>query len=218
MDEVLLGGVANSGSVFRRGDTVLRPSSQHSETIHAYLRAFRATGFTGAPSPLALQPDHEVFDYIEGDVAIPPYPSWARSDSALTSVAELLRQFHDASTAISQPFLSRSWNDAFGPWPSRGRTICHFDVCLENVVFRNGRAIAFLDFDFAAPGDPVDDLASFARMCIPLDDTARLQQLGWQSLDLLRRLRLVIDAYELDLSQRASPAHQRWRTRVVCHS
>lgn len=53
--------------------------------------------------------------------------------------------------------------------PAGGPVMCHNDVCLENVVFRDGRAVALLDFEFAAPGRPVFDLAHFARMCIPLD-------------------------------------------------
>jgi thiamine kinase-like enzyme len=48
--------------------------------------------------------------------------------------------------------------------------ICHNDVCLENVVFRGGLAVALLDFDFAAPGRPTFDSAAFARMCVPVDD------------------------------------------------
>jgi hypothetical protein len=131
MDKPLLGGVANSGSVFRRGDVVVRPSSQYSESIHAYPCALRLNGFDGAPNPRALTDNHEEFDYIEGDVAIPPYPSWAQTDDALASVAELMRRFHDASRVVSPPFLDRDWNDAFGPWPTRGPTICHFDVCLD---------------------------------------------------------------------------------------
>ena len=46
--------------------------------------------------------------------------------------------------------------------PEGGPVVCHNDVCLENVVFRNGEAVALLDFDFAAPGRPVYDLACFA--------------------------------------------------------
>ena len=51
-----------------------------------------------------------------------------------------------------------------------GAVMCHNDVCLENVVFRAGNAVALLDFDFAAPGRPIYDLAQMARMCVPIDD------------------------------------------------
>ena len=47
--------------------------------------------------------------------------------------------------------------------PDGGSVMCHNDVCLENVVFRDGRAVTLLDFDFAAPGRRSFDLAAFAR-------------------------------------------------------
>ena len=88
MDEILRGGVANSGSVVRRGDFVLRPSNPHSETVHAFLRELRSTGFEGASLPVAIEADgRERLVFIEGDVPIPPIPGWAQSDDALKSIA-----------------------------------------------------------------------------------------------------------------------------------
>ena len=87
--------------------------------------------------------------------------------------------------------------------PRGGPMICHNDVCLENVVFRHGEAVALLDFDFAAPGTPVSDVASFARMCVPIDDEESRTRLGWCDADLPARLRLVADEYQLDGQGRA---------------
>ena len=80
--------------------------------------------------------------------------------------------------------------------------ICHNDVCLENVVFRDGAAVALLDFDFAAPGRPVYDLAQFARLCVPVDDEVSAARLGWQPADKPARLRLIADSYGLDATAR----------------
>jgi aminoglycoside phosphotransferase (APT) family kinase protein len=82
--------------------------------------------------------------------------------------------------------------------PEGGPTICHNDVCLENVVFRRGVAVGLVDFDFAAPGRPVYDLAQMARMCVPIDDDVNAARLGWQPADRPARLRLVADAAGLD--------------------
>lgn len=41
--------------------------------------------------------------------------------------------------------------------------LCHNDVCPENVVFRDGRAAALIDFDLAAPGRALWDIAMTAR-------------------------------------------------------
>jgi len=86
--------------------------------------------------------------------------------------------------------------------PEGGSMICHNDVCLENVVFRDGRAIGLLDFDFAAPGRPIRDLAAFARTCVPIDDDLSAVRLGFEVIDRPGRLRLVADTYGLDSSGR----------------
>ena len=94
-----------------------------------------------------------------------------------------------------------SWSSEMSD-PEGGPVICHNDVCLENVVFRDGRAVALLDFDFAAPGRRTFDLAAFARMCVPVDDEVSSARLGWESADRAGRLRLVCDTYGLDASAR----------------
>ena len=197
MDEVLAGGVANSGAVRRRGDVVIRPSNAHSPTIHAFLRALCTVGFTGAPEPIGLSDSEEELRFVEGDVALPPYPAWAQSHDSLASVAKLLRRFHDTSAQVSAPLLGDAWSDAFGAPSPEATVICHLDVCLENVVFRDGAAVALLDFDFAAPGTRMWDVACLTRMCVPIDcpeDAGRMRRTVG---DPFRRLRLVADAYGL---------------------
>lgn len=202
-DTVLHGGVANAGAVVRRGDVVLRPSNPHTATAHRWLGALAAAGFDGASVPLGVDADgRERLRFIDGDVPVPPYPDWARHDDALASVAALLRRFHDASAAAFRPGPDDSWSDEMAD-PAGGPVVVHNDVCLENVVFRHGRAVGLLDFDFAAPGRPLYDLAAFARMCVPVDDPTRTR-LGWTlDADLPARLRLVADAYGCDAVARA---------------
>ncbi|MGI8938043.1 MAG: hypothetical protein ACR2JF_07505 [Iamia sp.] len=62
---------------------------------------------------------------------------------------------------------------------------------------------ALLDFEFAAPGRPVYDLAQLARLCVPIDDELDQARLGWRPADRPARLRLVADAYGLDHDGRA---------------
>src|SRR5262245_41254120 len=50
----LEGGIANAGKVIRSGPHVLRPATPNSASIHAFLRAVRATGFDGVPSPVGI--------------------------------------------------------------------------------------------------------------------------------------------------------------------
>lgn len=200
-EDVLHGGVANAGAVVRTGAHVLRPSNEHSASILKFLSELEIAGFRGAPIPVGLDPDgRERLCFIPGDVALPPYPGWAQTDDALASVAVLIRSLHDASERVDTSAMrwSSEMADAEG-----GPVICHNDVCLENVVFRNGHAVALLDFDFAAPGRRTFDLASFARMCVPVDDDVNSTKLGWHSSDRPGRLRLVCDAYGLDTEGRS---------------
>jgi hypothetical protein len=197
---VLHGGVANAGRVVRVGDHVLRPSNPHTASVHRFLSSLADAEFTGASVPIGVDPDgRERLVFIEGDVALPPYADWVRSDRALASVARLLRRFHVASASFDPSGLG--WSDEMAD-PVGGTIVCHNDVCLENVVFRDGEAIGLLDFDFCAPGRPVYDLAQFARMCVPIDDDVNAERLGWVDQDRPTRLRHVVDEYGLDRAGR----------------
>jgi len=200
--EVLQGGVANAGAVVRLGDEVHRPANVCSATIHALLRHVRSRGFHGASDPLRVDGDREVLVFVPGDVPIPPYPAWAQTDRALASTARLIRGLHDASIGFAD--LGARWSDELNdPRPGDDPVVCHNDVCPENVVFRDGEAVALLDFDFAAPGRRTYDLACFARMCVPVDGDDDAAGLGWSPADRPRRTRLVADAYGCGAGQRA---------------
>ena len=113
VEVVLHGGIANAGSVVRQGPHVLRPSNPHTPTIHAYLRHLRAAGFEAASFPIGVDPDgRERLEWLDGEVAYPPYPAWAQTDLALASAAAMLRRLHDAGAGFVPPpgaTWSRNW-------------------------------------------------------------------------------------------------------------
>jgi len=200
-EEQLEGGIANAGQVVRDGPYVLRPSNPHSGSIHAFLRAARDAGFEGATLPVGIDEDgRERLVFIEGEVPVVPYPEWSQTDDALASIARLLRGLHEAAQGFDP--RGHTWNDALAD-PAGGTVICHNDVELSNVVFREGVAVALLDFEFAAPGRPVYDLAQLARLCVPIDDDVDQARMGWRPADQPARVRLVADAYGLDRDGRA---------------
>ncbi len=173
---------------------MLRPTNEHTPAIHALLRSLRDAGFDAVPEPLGVAPDgRERLRFIAGDVPYPPFPTWSLTELALASTAALLRRFHDAQVNIVMP-SDASWSDEMAD-PSGGPVICHNDVCPENVVFRDGVAVALLDFDFAAPGRPLHDLAQLAKMWVPLDTDDDAARFGRGGLDPFRRLRVVADSY-----------------------
>ena len=147
-----------------------RPAAAFARRIHTRRRSTPtsahsvALGSTGDRCRVGIDTDgRERLAFIPGDVATPPYPAWAQTDIALGSIARLIRRLHDASVGLD--LGATTWSDEMAD-PLGGEVMCHNDVCLENVVFRNGEAIALLDFDFAAPGRREFDLAAFARMCV----------------------------------------------------
>jgi len=197
-EQVLHGGVGNAGAVVRVGNHVLRPTSTHSTAIHALLRHCRDVGFDGVPQLVGTDPDgRERLMFVEGDVPVPPFPEWSHSDRVLASTAALLRRFHDATAGFTAPPGS-SWSDEMAdPSPGPEPVICHNDVCPENVVHRGGEAVVLLDLEFAAPGRRTHDLASLARMCVPIETDEDAARTGRAGLDPFARLAVVADAYGL---------------------
>ncbi|HZA05017.1 MAG TPA: phosphotransferase [Propionibacteriaceae bacterium] len=191
----LVGGTNNRGLVVRRGDTVRRPLRPTSTAVHALLSYLAEVGFDGAPRLLGIDDqDREVLTFIPGDAVTPPYPAWALTDDALRSVAQLLRRYHEAVAGFDVE--GHDWPNVAPPEYDEGLA-CHDDLNLDNVIFRNGRAVALIDFDWATPGSAVWDVADAIRLWAPLrpgryvDDTRRGRG--------LERMRTFVDAYGIEL-------------------
>jgi hypothetical protein len=197
-EEPLAGGIANLGKVVRVGDTVRRPRSDYSESIFALLQYLIDVGFDHVQRPLGFdEQGREVLSFIEGDVPIPPFPPWSMSDATLASVTRLQRQFHETVAGFD---ASRyRWNDELAD-PSGGEIMGHNDICPENVVFRRGTAVAFLDWDFAAPGRPFWDVAAVMSMWGPAHDPPEVP--GMEGLDPFARARAIADAYGMNADER----------------
>jgi Phosphotransferase enzyme family len=159
----LSGGTANRGRVVRVGETVVRPTAPCWPATHALLRHLAAAGFSGAPRVLTAGPVTETLTYIAGRAAVPPLTEDVLTDEALVSVGGLLRRYHRAS--------GYTWPRQV---PARYRTglVSHNDVYPANVVFRDGLAVALIDFDLAGPGSAAWDFAAAARLFVPLLDEA----------------------------------------------
>jgi Ser/Thr protein kinase RdoA (MazF antagonist) len=180
------------------GETVRRAAGPRTAWVQALLAHLRAHGFPEAPEPLGLDAHgRETLAFIAGDVPEYPLPAWAVSDASLAGAARLIRRLHDASAGFE--------GDG---------TICHNDLAPYNTVYEDGRPIAFIDWDFAAPGPRTWDLAHAAWRFVPLDaDTA----------EPARRLRLFLDAYGLQeregfvelCAQRAQALHDTIRERAA---
>jgi hypothetical protein len=163
----LSGGTANRGLVIRVGDSVLRPAAPCWRATHALLAHLAAVGFDGAPRVLAVSPATEMLTYIDGQAAVPPLPEETLTDAALLSIANLLRRYHQAAASFDP--AGYLWPR---PIPARFRAglVSHNDVHPANLVFREGQAVALIDFDLAGPGSAAWDVAAAARCWAPLLD------------------------------------------------
>jgi hypothetical protein len=212
----LVGGLSNYGQVVRIGDTVRRPQRPTSPSTHALLGHLADVGFTGAPRFLGVdEQGREVLSYVPGTAVMPPYPAWALTDEALVSVAHLLREYHRASSSFDRS--SDRWPPS--PPPSfAGELVSHNDLNLDNVIFRDGRAVALIDFDLASPGSRVWDVACAARLWAPLRPERYIHDA--RRGRVAARFRLFVDSYglsELDRSRLVSAVLQNheWSYDIV---
>ncbi|HZX02951.1 phosphotransferase [Kribbella sp.] len=198
-ETLLLGGTANRGFVVRVGDTVRRPLRASSTATHALLEHLERVGFDGAPRLLGVDEQRrEVLSYLPGETVQAPYPAWSTTDAALDSVAVLLREYHQA-VADFRP-VGLEWAE---PVPADYVTglISHNDPNLDNVVFRDGVAVALIDFDLAGPGSALWDVATAVRLWAPLRPDADIHDV--RRGRSLTRLRRFADAYGLPAADRA---------------
>ncbi|HSC86962.1 MAG TPA: phosphotransferase [Polyangiaceae bacterium] len=180
--EVLLSGGNLTAGVVRVGDTVRRPRKASSAFVARLLRHLEAHGFAGAPRYLGEdEQDRDTLSYLPGEV-----PSRFRrfADHQLADFGRLLRAFHDATRG----------SDLCDGFP----VVCHHDPGPNNVVFDGEHPTALIDFDFAASGDPLEDVA-YAAWVWCISSRSDRQPASDQS----RQTRLLADSYGLTAAERA---------------
>lgn len=200
-EQQLAGGVDHAGTVIRVDDTVRRPGGPATAQVQLFLTHLEKVGFTAAPRFRGVdEHGREILDYLDGQVAVPPYPDWAADEDLLVSVALLQRELHQAAAGFRLP-TELHWPSRQLPPGAEGELVCHTDLCLENVVVRDGRAAAFIDFDLATPTNRLFDIAVAARHWIPLRDPVDIADTR-AAVDLVRRFGLFAEVHRLDAIQR----------------
>jgi hypothetical protein len=107
---------------------------------------------------------------------------------------------HDAQEGFAPP-EDAQWQVLPGAIPG-DEVICHNDVLGHNFVVRDGLPVALIDWELAAPGRRLTDVAAAAVWWTPLrpDDAAR--RYGLPTDRRVERLRLLADGYGLDTRER----------------
>jgi hypothetical protein len=180
--------------VVRVGNTVRRPAGPWTPAVHALLGHLHAVGFEGAPRPLGMDDrGREVLTFVPGAVAWPASFHLLDGDDNLRRVARLIRDFHDAVAGFLPP-PDAQWQALI---PAEGTDIiAHHDLAPWNLIVGD-RQWAFIDWDTAAPGSRLWDLAYALHGFVPLSADP-----GYQHDDAGRRMRLVADEYGLTQEQR----------------
>ena len=174
-------------------ETVTRPAGPQARTVHSFLLHLHDQGLECVPEPLSLDGDTETLRYIEGDSG---GDGWKHQhdEAGLRSAARLLRRIHDGSTGWRPP------DDAVFGAPSvggDGGVFCHGDPGPWNFVWRDGEAVALIDWDFLHPAPRLDDVAYALLWFAPMRDDAAC--LRWHHFtevpDRRTRITAFLDAY-----------------------
>jgi hypothetical protein len=182
----LLGGAVSG--VVRIGDTVHRRPGTRAGFVHELLGFFQRAGWPGAPRFLGFDArGRAVVSFIEGHVA---WRADARArvtgEASVVQVAELVREFHDLT--------------AGSPLAGAQEVVCHNDLAPKNTVYLGDssgagdaglRPAAFIDWDLAAPGRRIHDVAHVCWQYLGLGP-------GAETGSAARGIQLICDAYRLD--------------------
>ena len=179
--------------------TVRRPAGPWTPAVHALLRHFEVAGFDGAPRAIGVDEEgREILTFVEGQV--PGVDGAPPDDETVFAVGELVRAMHDAQRGFTPPVAAR-WQLLPGAIPG-DEVVCHNDVLGHNFVLRDGRPVALIDWELAAPGIRLADVAAAAMWWAPLRPDDAVRRYGLPTDRRAERLRLLADGYGLDLAER----------------
>ncbi|MCA0987436.1 phosphotransferase [Guptibacillus algicola] len=161
-EEYLAGG--NVSNVYRSGETVRRDLKEGSERVHALLDHLERKGYLHSPRFLCIdEKGREVLTFIKGEAGNYPLKEYMLSDESLFEIARMLRSYHDAVSDFS-----------YDDWPPLDNTpanhevICHNDFAVYNIIYHDKEPVGIIDFDVAAPGPRIWDIAYTLYTCVPL--------------------------------------------------
>jgi thiamine kinase-like enzyme len=162
-EEILTGG--NVSTVHRSGNTVRRELKKDSPKIHKLLTHLENKGFSYAPKFLGIdEKRREILSFIEGKAGNYPLKEYMWSNDVLKEIAKMQRLYHDAVSDFS---FDNSW-ESIDNTPQPFEVLCHNDFAIYNIIFNHEKPVGIIDFDLAAPGPRLWDIAYTLYTCVPL--------------------------------------------------
>jgi hypothetical protein len=183
--------------VVKVGSTIRRMTGPWSARVHELLQHLERVGFDGAPRYLGVDDrGREILSHIDGDTTADSAPAGVYDDAALVGAARLLRRLHDATVGFGDG-RADGWQTLIGA-PTGGPVICHNEIGPYNAIYRAGLPVAFIDWDFAAPGPREWDVAYALWRFVPLYSDNACVAFGSPVRPRGPRIRSFLDAYGLD--------------------
>ena len=202
----LVGGRLTPGIV-RVGNTVRRHPKDNTAFVHDLLLFLEDQGFGFAPRFLGMdEQGRDIYSYLEGQTWLSS--GSGLSDDLLVQAASVIRSYHDITA---------------GSTLAQGHEIvAHHELGPHNTIFQENCLIGFIDWDDAAPGTRLRDLANAVYNYVDVshwanqtaDEQARRIQLmcaayGWDNPIAL------INDFEADLQQALRNHQQAGRTGAI---
>ena len=120
------------------------------------------------------------------------------------AIGDWLRRFHGAQRGF-EPDENLPWRLVPGRSLTHGEVVVHHDTAPYNTIRRPDGGLTVIDWDFCAPGDPIEDLAFTCWSWAPLwsDRAAVEREFGDGSVEAsATRLGAVVEAYGPDPEDR----------------
>jgi len=188
-------GSGSVSIVVRDGETVCRPTGPWTPAVHALLNHLEQIGFDGSPRVLGFSEDgREILTYLDGEAAMRPWPKCLCNDVGIEALGAWLRDYHHAVRGFA-PAPNAKWRVPGAIW-SPGMIIRHGDLGPWNTIWREEKLVGVIDWDFAEPGLPIEDVAQMAWYSVPLRQTRAHEEAEIESEeDQHRRFRLLCESY-----------------------
>lgn len=190
-EEIILTGGRSTESVVRIGDFVHRSMGPKATFVHELLQHVEQQQFPYAPRFTGIDAQgREILSYIEGEVL----HGHLFSEAQLREAMLLLREFHDAAST------SRLCGE--------NETICHHDFAPWNLIMHRGKPSGIIDFDEAAPGSRIEDVAYFLWTFLDLGSLE-------SSIATISQMADLVDTYRLNQPQQLVPAILSQQQRIL---
>lgn len=192
--EKLSGG--NLTSIYKKNETVLREQKAWSPTIHRVLLHLEKIGYTNSPRFIEIDDSgREVLSFVPGDCKA-NYPftnNKLEQLSIIKKVAEMMREYHDATLSFERTEKD-NWMFSYNG-PLEKEVICHNDIAPYNITFIDDIPYGMIDFDTCCPAPRIWDIVYALYRFVPFcEELYDIEKRGYRNYDVDRDKELRKDS------------------------